>query len=599
MQHRVLRSADIQIDPRCGIVAGRAHPVTLRFVADKAVVVLRVEIAQIVPATAGPLRHGVGLSLLAVAGLAPFLGAGQGRVAGAGRLEIGEIRRREWQVAFAQAKVAALIPNDRKRLAPVALPAEQPIAQFVIDRPLSKRFRLKPSGRFRLGLGGWQAIEKTGVHRNAHAGEAKRLFAFRRLDDNLDRQLEFLRKLQIARVVCRYCHDRARPVPGQNVVCCPNRHLPAVDRIDRVRAGEHAAFVLGQVGSLKVALLRRLGLICLDLGLVFGGNNLPEQLALRRHDHVRRAEQRVRPRGENGDLDVGIFDAEKHLRTLRAADPVALHFLERLAPVDAVEVVEQPLRVLGDSQHPLLHRPTNDREAADLAQAVLDLLVGQDGAKLGAPVHRRVAHVSQAMVVAPSAALLVGGDIQRIRQRVDRLRLVRRRIEPRVVKLQENPLRPAEVSGVGGVHLAAPVVTEAKRPNLPLEIGDIRLGGDARVLAGLDGVLFRRQAKRVPADRVQHVEAAHALVAGENVGGRVALRMPNVQPGARRVRKHVEDVIFRDVAGVRVRVALGKRMIGGDAFAGVPRPERLAVMPMLLPLRLKNLERILSAHSCG
>ena len=203
------------------------------------------------------------------------------------------------------------------------------------------------------------------------------------------------------------------------------------------------------------------------------------------------------------------------------------------------------------------------------------------------------------MLIPPNAALLVGGDVQRICQRVDRLRLVCRRVEPRVVKLQENPLRPAEVTRVGGVHLPAPVVTEAKRLNLPLEIGDICLGGDARMLASLDGVLFRRQSKRVPADRVQHIEAAHSLVTGEDVGGGVALRMPDVQPGPGRVRKHVEDVIFRDVAGVRVRVSLVKRMVGGDAFAGVPRPERLAIMPMLLPLGLENLERILSAHSCG
>ena len=328
MQHRVLRSANIQIDPRCGIVASRTHPVALRFVADKAVVVLRVEIAQIVPATAGPLRHGVGLSLLAVTGLAPFLGAGQGRVAGAGRLEIGEIRRREWQVAFAQAKVAALIPNDRKRLAPVALPAEQPVAQLVIHRPMAKRLLLEPSGDLGLGLGGRQAVEKTGVHRRTVAGEAKRLPSSRCLHDDLDRQLEFLRKLQVARVVRRHRHDRAGAVAGQDIVRRPDRHLPAVDRVDRVRAGEDSAFVLGQVGALEVALLRRLGLVRPDFGLVFRGNNLLEQLALRRHDHVRRAEQRVRSRGENGNLDVGILDAEKHLSPLRAADPVALHFLE-------------------------------------------------------------------------------------------------------------------------------------------------------------------------------------------------------------------------------------------------------------------------------
>ena len=42
--------------------------------------------------------------------------------------------------------------------------------------------------------------------------------------------------------------------------------------------------------------------------------------------------------------------------------------------------------------------------------------------------------------------------------------------------------------------------------------------------AGLDRVLLGGQAEGVPAHRVQHVEAAHALVAREDVGGGVALR---------------------------------------------------------------------------
>ena len=51
----------------------------------------------------------------------------------------------------------------------------------------------------------------------------------------------------------------------------------------------------------------------------------------------------------------------------------------------------------------------------------------------------------------------------------------------------------------------------------------------ARMLPGLDGILLGRQAKCVPAHRVQDVEAAQAFVASEDVGGRVAFRMPDVQ----------------------------------------------------------------------
>ena len=65
------------------------------------------------------------------------------------------------------------------------------------------------------------------------------------------------------------------------------------------------------------------------------------------------------------------------------------------------------------------------------------------------------------------------------------------------------------------------------------------------MLAGFDSVLLGGQAERIPAHRMQHVEAARAAVARQNVRGRVAFRMPDVQSRAARIRKHVEDVELR------------------------------------------------------
>ena len=59
---------------------------------------------------------------------------------------------------------------------------------------------------------------------------------------------------------------------------------------------------------------------------------------------------------------------------------------------------------------------------------------------------------------------------------------------------------------------------------------------------GLDRVLLGGQAERVPAHRMQHVDAAHALVARDDVGRGVALGVADVEARARRVREHVEDV---------------------------------------------------------
>src|SRR5205814_6140515 len=99
-------------------------------------------------------------------------------------------------------------------------------------------------------------------------------------------------------------------------------------------------------------------------------------------------------------------------------------------------------------------------------------------------------------------------------------------IEPRVVKLEKNPLRPFEIIGVCCVDFAAPIIAKAQRLNLALKGGDILFGGLARMLAGFDGVLFGRQPKSIPSHWMKHMQALSTLVARQDVRGGIALRMP-------------------------------------------------------------------------
>src|SRR6185503_16655638 len=62
---------------------------------------------------------------------------------------------------------------------------------------------------------------------------------------------------------------------------------------------------------------------------------------------------------------------------------------------------------------------------------------------------------------------------------------------------------------------------------------------------GFDGVLFRRKTERVPTHWMEDIEPAKPFVSRDDVRGRVTLRMSDVQPGAARIRKHIEHVIFR------------------------------------------------------
>ena len=316
-----------------------------------------------------------------------------------------------------------------------------------------------------------------------------------------------------------------------------------------------------------------------------------DQLVLGRQHHVGRAEQGVGTRGEDAD-DVALLDREVDVRAPRAADPVALHQLDRLRPVQRVQVLDQPVPVRGDPHHPLLQVALEDREVAALAAPVRgDLLVGQHRAQAGAPVDRGLADVGQPVVVdqlraarprdicahgvpgvGPVAGLELGD------QRRDRAGLADLRVVPGVEDLQEDPLRPPVVLRVGGREAAPVVVRQAQPAQLtpvPLDVG---LGGGPRVRAGLHRVLLGGQAERVEAHRVQHVEAGHPLVAGVAVGADVPERVTDVQAGARRVREHVLHVQLRRA---------GPRVAGVGQVAGrVRRVERAVLGPVRLPARL-------------
>ena len=251
---------------------------------------------------------------------------------------------------------------------------------------------------------------------------------------------------------------------------------------------------------------------------------------LGRHDHVGRAKERVRPRGENAQFVAG-GEGEIHFRALGAADPVALLHLDLFDEVHVVQAVEQFLRVVGDAQHPLGFHLAHHFAAAALAAPAHDFLVGQAHLAGGAPVDGHLHLVGQAVLK----------------------------------ELQKDPLRPLVVFGVGGGNL--PVVVEGKADALELraEAGDVLFRDDGGVDLVLDGVVLRRQAKGVVADGEEHVVALHAALAGDDVHGRVGARMAHVQARA------------RGVGELDQGIELG-------LFMRFFRGEGVGVLPVLLPL---------------
>ena len=126
-------------------------------------------------------------------------------------------------------------PNNRKGLAPIALAAEKPVAQFVIDPATAQMTAFEPLDDPLLRLGRAQAVQEIGIDRGSFIADvANRFHSRRRLHNFLNWQLELARKFEVSFIVARNRHDRPGAVAHQNVVGDPDRNTLLVRGIDCV-----------------------------------------------------------------------------------------------------------------------------------------------------------------------------------------------------------------------------------------------------------------------------------------------------------------------------------------------------------------------------
>ena len=185
-----------------------------------------------------------------------------------------------------------------------------------------------------------------------------------------DWQIKLSRELEIALVMRRHGHDRAGAVTHQHVIRDPDRHALAVHRIDRERAGEDAGLLFREIRPLEIRFRRDLRAVCFNRPLVVRrSSSLIDERMLRREHHVRRAVERVGPGGENSnrlaaDL-AGSADALAGTRTSAPSLRPIQFRCSSLMPSGQSRPSSssiKPLGISGDPQHPLPHRPPDDRE---------------------------------------------------------------------------------------------------------------------------------------------------------------------------------------------------------------------------------------------
>ena len=174
-----------------------------------------------------------------------------------------------------------------------------------------------------------------------------------------DGQVKLLRKVEVTSIVSRHSHDSARAVAGQNVVGDPHRNLRAGERVHGVGTGEHASLFLGKFRTVEVALESGGVHVFFHGGLLFGSREFRHHGMFRSHHHVGRTEQRIATGRVDaevlvGRLAFGIGDGEIHFGTEALANPVLLHVLHALGPVELVEALQQAVAIQRNAHEPLL-----------------------------------------------------------------------------------------------------------------------------------------------------------------------------------------------------------------------------------------------------
>ena len=221
VERGVLHAAVVPVD---------GTPVVQRLFGSERFVIVRIHVAQEIPARAGPLRHGVGLALgraaaLRAGGVDPVGHLGDGALAVVGRLVALDLRQNERQLLLGNGHPAARRAVDQRNgLAPIALAGEHPVTQLVVDLLMAPALLDGiPLHRGDSLLDG-HAVEEAGVDHDARIVLEREglLGDVAALDDLDDGDMERGGEVPVALVVARNAHEQALETFSKRSVCEPS-----------------------------------------------------------------------------------------------------------------------------------------------------------------------------------------------------------------------------------------------------------------------------------------------------------------------------------------------------------------------------------------
>ena len=416
------------------VVPVNGKPVLQLFGISQRLLVLRVDITQEIPRGACPLGHGVCFALRSLAALGAFavyeaIDLCKWAFAALTRLKVVDLRKLQMKLIIRDGNHSAMLAvDDRDRLSPVSLTVERPILHLVLHAHLSDSLLLKMlqhtcNGILFIG----KSVKEIRVD-HLTVARVSRLGNVSALDDLNDINAEFLCKCIVALVVCRNCHDRACTVAHHHVIRDVDRNFLARNGIDRGQSlNTHACFLLDELSTLKLGLLCACFLVCIqcvdvrDLISVLLNDGM-----LGCDDHEGHAEQRVASGGIDTKLILALLEREIHKRTRGFADPVDLLLGDIGKIIYLVKPLQQLVCVLRDAKIPNGFGLLDDIALTNIALAALRILVGKH-------------HLTARAIIDQSGIT----EYQSV-----------------FIHFEEDPLRPAVIVLLGGIHHAVPIKGE-------------------------------------------------------------------------------------------------------------------------------------------
>ena len=102
---------------------------------------------------------------------------------------------------------------------------------------------------------------------------------------------------------------------------------------------------------------------------------------------------------ECGEIPATIRYSKFQFRPFALSNPIPLHQLDRLWPVDVIQTFQEPIRIVSDLEKPLRQKFLHDFGITSMTAAIYHLLIFQHGLILLSPVDIGFFAVSQALFI--------------------------------------------------------------------------------------------------------------------------------------------------------------------------------------------------------